>query len=266
MDALLMNVDSNRAKPEMRKTGHKRGRRTEIEHIDYAIIAQPHPPMYLVHKYWARKPHNVVSQYIQRYSRPGEIVLDPFGGSGVTAMEAIKADRKAISIDLNPMSAFLIGNTLSQVDSREIEEAFRQIGIKLKERINGLYETKCPKCGKTAIVLATIWDREKETPLELRCLCQACNKYAAAPKRKDTDLLHRIDELKPKWHPNNQLAYNGNKFMKREGKETVADLFTRRNLYTLSAILHEIEKIKSKKLREVFEFAFSCNRSHPGKQ
>jgi DNA modification methylase len=257
MDALLMNVDSDRAKPEMRNTGHKSGRRTEIEHIDYAIIAQPHPPMYLVHKYWARKPHNVVSQYIQRYSRPGEIVLDPFGGSGVTAMEAIKADRKAISIDLNPMSAFLIGNTLSQVDSREIEEEFRRIGIKLKERINGLYETKCPKCGKTAIVLATIWDREKETPLELRCLCQACNKYAAAPKRKDTDLLHRIDELKPEWYPNNQLAYNGNKFMKREGKETIADLFTRRNLYALSAVLHEIEKVKSKKLRGVFEFAFS---------
>ena len=82
--------------------------RPAIEHIDYAIVAQPHTPMYLVHKYWARKPHNVVSEYIRRYSMPGEIVLDPFGGSGVTAMEAIKADRKAISVDLNPMSAFLI--------------------------------------------------------------------------------------------------------------------------------------------------------------
>ena len=118
--------------------------------------------MYLIHKYWARKPHNVVSQYIQRYSRPGEIVLDPFGGSGVTAMEAIKAGRKAISVDLNPMSAFLIENTLSQVDSREIEEEFRKIESKLKGKINDLYETKCPKCGKTAMVLATIWDREAE--------------------------------------------------------------------------------------------------------
>jgi 16S rRNA G966 N2-methylase RsmD len=256
LDALV-NVDSDRMGAEMQETGRWKGGRTEVEHIDYAIIAQPHTPMYLIHKYWARKPHNVVSRYIQRYSRPGEIVLDPFGGSGVTAMEAIKAGRKAISMDLNPMSAFLIGNTLSQVDSREVEEEFRRIGIKLKERINGLYETKCPKCGKTAIVLATIWDREKETPLELRCLCRACNKYAAAPKRKDTDLLHRIDELKPEWYPNNQLAYNGNKFMKREGKETIADLFTRRNLYALSAIFNEIEKIEGKKVRGVFELAFT---------
>ena len=61
-------------------------KKSEIEHIDYAIIAQAHTPMYLIHKYWARKPHNVVSEYIQHYSREGEIVLDPFGGSGVTAM------------------------------------------------------------------------------------------------------------------------------------------------------------------------------------
>lgn len=241
----------------MRKTRRQMGEETEVEHIDHAIIAQPHTPMYLIHKYWARKPHNVVSQYIQRYSRPGEIVLDPFGGSGVTAMEAIKAGRKAISVDLNPMSAFLIDNTLSQVDSQEIEEEFRKIESKLKGKINDLYEAKCPKCGKTSLVLATIWNREQDTPLELRCLCRECNKYSAAPKRKDVDLLRRIEKLKPKWYPRNELAYNGDKFMKREGKETISDLFTRRNLYALSVIFNEIEKIENKKLRGVFEFAFT---------
>ena len=184
MDAPPVNVDSNRAKPKMRKTGHKRGRRTEIEHIDHAIIAQPHTPMYLVHKYWARKPHNVVSAYIQHYSMPGEIVLDPFGGSGVTAMEAIKAGRKAISVDLNPMSAFLIENTLSPVDSREIEDEFQKIESSLKDKIGKLYETKCPKCGQKATVLATIWEKSQKKPRELRCTCPACKKYATEPKRR----------------------------------------------------------------------------------
>ena len=95
-----------------------------MEHIDYAIVPQAHTPMYLMHKYWARKPHNVVSQYIQHYSTKDQVVLDPFGGSGVTAIEAIKAGRKAISIDLNPMSAFLIENTLSHVGPEEIEHEF----------------------------------------------------------------------------------------------------------------------------------------------
>jgi len=110
-----------------------------IQNIDYAIIAQAHTPMYLIHKYWARKPHNVVADYIKHYSKEGEIVLDPFGGSGVTAMEAIKAGRKAVSIDLNPMSAFLIENTLSQISPREIEAEFSKLEAKLKDHINDLY-------------------------------------------------------------------------------------------------------------------------------
>ncbi|MFB3896404.1 MAG: DNA methyltransferase, partial [bacterium] len=35
-----------------------------------------------MHKYWARKPHNVVSRYIEYYTNEGDTVLDPFMGSG----------------------------------------------------------------------------------------------------------------------------------------------------------------------------------------
>src|SRR4030042_316290 len=144
-----------------------------MEHINYAIMPKTHPSMYLMHKYWARKPHNVVSEYIRRYSKEGEIVLDPFGGSGVTAMEAIKAGRKAISIDLNPMSAFIIDNTLSKVSIQEIEEEFRKIETKLKDKINKLYETKCPKCGKKVIAICMHWDKNKPIQVMLECMQMA---------------------------------------------------------------------------------------------
>lgn len=36
------------------------------DHINYALVAKTHTPMYLMHKYWARKPHNVVSEYIKQ--------------------------------------------------------------------------------------------------------------------------------------------------------------------------------------------------------
>ncbi|MCJ7425197.1 site-specific DNA-methyltransferase [Candidatus Bathyarchaeota archaeon] len=78
----------------------------EFVHIDHAISPQAHTPMYLMHKYWARKPHNVVGEYIEHYSKKGEIVLDPFLGSGVTAIESLKRGRKAIAIDLDPLSTF----------------------------------------------------------------------------------------------------------------------------------------------------------------
>jgi hypothetical protein len=61
-----------------------------------------------VHGYFTRQTWNVVNTYIRNYSKPGDLVLDPFGGSGVTAVEALVSDRKAISIDINPLSVFIM--------------------------------------------------------------------------------------------------------------------------------------------------------------
>jgi hypothetical protein len=33
-----------------------------MKNIDYALVAKGHSPMYVMHKFWARKPHNVVSE------------------------------------------------------------------------------------------------------------------------------------------------------------------------------------------------------------
>ncbi len=43
---------------------------------------------YGVHPYFTRRPYNVVREYILHYSKEKDRVLDPFGGSGVTAIEA----------------------------------------------------------------------------------------------------------------------------------------------------------------------------------
>lgn len=45
---------------------------------------------------------DIVDRLINRYSSPGELVLDPFGGLGTVALEAIKAGRKGYTIELNP--------------------------------------------------------------------------------------------------------------------------------------------------------------------
>jgi DNA modification methylase len=65
---------------------------------------------YGVHPYFTRRPANVVREYIERYSRPGDVVLDPFGGTGVTAIEAFLLGRKAIQNDLNPFANFIAQN------------------------------------------------------------------------------------------------------------------------------------------------------------
>lgn len=45
---------------------------------------------------------DIVERIINRYSNPGDLVLDPFGGLGTVAMMALRMKRKGYTIELNP--------------------------------------------------------------------------------------------------------------------------------------------------------------------
>ena len=227
------------------------------EQINYALVAKTHTPMYLMHKYWARKPHNVVSEYIKHYSKEGDIVLDPFSGSGVTAIEAIKLGRKAIAIDLNPISAFMTRCTAMPIDIKKFEEAFKEIEKNVKNKINELYETKCEKCGGDALIICTHW--ENSTPIKIYYYCDICKKkFNKKPIEEDLKLIKKIGKTEiPYWYPQTKLYYDKNGFLKKERAESIIDLFTKRNLITLSILFAEINKIKEEKIKEIFYFAFT---------
>ena len=72
------------------------------EHLNRQIPPEPHTAMYVWHKYWSRKTWNVVGEFIKTYTRENDIVFDPFAGSGLTAIEAVRNGRRAIVCDLNP--------------------------------------------------------------------------------------------------------------------------------------------------------------------
>lgn len=80
-----------------------------------------------VHGYFTKQSWNVVSEYIKNYSKPGDTVLDPFGGSGVTAIESIMNNRKSISIDINPLAVFLVQSLIEPVDFTKFNEEFNKI-------------------------------------------------------------------------------------------------------------------------------------------
>jgi len=59
----------------------------------------------------------VVQVLIDLYSKPGEVVLDPFSGSGTIAFEVAAADRLAWANDLNPYAYVLTRAKLEMPDS-----------------------------------------------------------------------------------------------------------------------------------------------------
>jgi len=79
------------------------------------LVAEPHTPPYKIHKYFARRPWNVFSQLVNLYSKPMDIVLDPFMGGGVTILESLKSKRSVIGFDLNPLSKFIVGNMVKSL-------------------------------------------------------------------------------------------------------------------------------------------------------
>ena len=101
-----------------------------------------------VHPYFTKQPSNVVSEYIKHYTTKGETVLDPFCGTGVTAIEALTLGRKAIMIDLNPLACFITEQTVKQIDIRQLKAAFVHIsdtiGKTIKE-IDGAKEKDISK-------------------------------------------------------------------------------------------------------------------------
>jgi len=74
--------------------------------------------------YFTRQTWNVVQEYIRNYTQRGDLVLDPFGGSGVTFVESLMTERKAIHIDLNPLSTFMVESLIAPAKKNELWDSF----------------------------------------------------------------------------------------------------------------------------------------------
>jgi len=59
--------------------------------------------------HYATYPVELVTPCILAGSRPGQLVLDPFAGTGTTAEIALRLNRRALAIELNPRFGRLIG-------------------------------------------------------------------------------------------------------------------------------------------------------------
>jgi DNA modification methylase len=76
--------------------------------------------MHTMCSYHGMFPAKVAHYFIQRYSRPGDVVLDPFSGRGTTALQARVEGRRAICNDLNPLAYVL---SRAKVDPPSWDEA-----------------------------------------------------------------------------------------------------------------------------------------------
>lgn len=95
--------------------------------------------------YFTRQSWDILTQHIKNFTDIGDVVLDPFGGSGVTAIEAMMNGRLGIHTDLNPLSIFMVKALSAKVDLSELYD--------LSEAILSEFESVRPKNEKEAKAL-----------------------------------------------------------------------------------------------------------------
>ncbi|MCI5968285.1 DNA methyltransferase [Helicobacter sp.] len=92
--------------------------------------------------YFTRQSWDIVERNIKNFTDEGDVVLDPFGGSGVTAIEAMMNGRIGIHADLNPLSVFITKALSAQCDLDLLYDSAEEILEEL--------EAMRPKNGKEA--------------------------------------------------------------------------------------------------------------------
>jgi len=128
------------------------------EPIKHGFTAEKHTPLYTMHRYFARRPHNVFYELIQHYCDENSIVLDLFMGGGVTVIESLRAKRKVVGVDLNPLATFVTKMSVVDCDPTKITSYYEQVRHIVENKINSLYSSNCSKCDKENIIEWFGWD------------------------------------------------------------------------------------------------------------
>ena len=170
-------------------------------------------------RYWGRKDSNLVENYILSLSKDGDVLLDPFAGSGSIIAKGLELKRRGIYNDLNPVALIIAKANIKRKETK----------VKLSKRHTDLYKINYQ--GEKRDVSYYVWEGNKivKAKLYLGPLLDY--------QGKDVDV-----EI-PYPYPKDALYYpDGRPFEKRRTVDRVDGLFTRRNLLILSEILSELPK------------------------
>src|SRR3989344_6148377 len=239
-----------------------------------ALMAQTHPSEYLIHKYWARKPSNIIRGYIDSLFKKGDILVDPFCGSGVFLAEARKKDINAVGYDINPIAYLLSEVTSNPPAIEKFSTEARKI-IDIANSYKNLFtiegkdiryvvhevESKCTKCDKIGSI-------SKSEKIGTKYYCLHCKNRLSFnfEKFNGTKIIKIYDR--------DNIEYSDQKYLKEQEKildqihkpkfnkdlilnrrilafpgMKLSDLFTPRAFLIFSELFSEAHKIKDKSVQ-----------------
>jgi DNA modification methylase len=96
------------------------------------------------HRYPAKFIPQLVSRLIEKYTKEGDLVVDPFGGCGTTLVESKVMGRPSVGVDINPVAVLITKAKITPINPQKIEKAFAVLKDKLDKYSNDI-KIKAPE-------------------------------------------------------------------------------------------------------------------------
>ena len=201
-----ISYSGDKPNPELRNFIKQCGTAYDPETDDYRVSAFCQPitstkatAIYLVHSYHqGKKPHDAIRQYIRHYTEKGDLVFDPFSGSGGTSLAALLERRVAVATDRSPASTFITKNYCTTIEPSQLRSAFERIQQAVSKESQYLYGTVCDRCNGAATVNYTVYSQVFQCP---RCLkkvalfdCPTAQGHTVAGKPKSIHICPHCHE------------------------------------------------------------------------
>jgi DNA modification methylase len=114
-------------------------------------------PVYNAHSYLTKVPITAIEPFITAFTSPGDVVLDMYGGSGMTGVAAALHGRRAEIRDISALGRHIGSNYVNLVDAGRLKNWARKTVEASEARLGDLYAVRCKSCRQVATLSRTVW-------------------------------------------------------------------------------------------------------------
>jgi DNA modification methylase len=106
------------------------------------VYSEGRSDFYNLHYYPTKVPPEIIAGFIEHYTKPEDVVLDPFCGSGMTGVAAqMLGDRNVVLNDLSVAACHIARNYTNTVRPLDLNEEYERIRPQLRAEGSRLYTT-----------------------------------------------------------------------------------------------------------------------------
>lgn len=185
------------------------------------------------HRYWGKKPADYVDFLIRTVTDPGDLVVDPMSGAGLSGPAAVRHGRRFVGIDLNPVAAELGRLFLVPPPVEELTSAFQRLSETTRPRIEESYAL-----GSGEVASHYLWEQDSLRAVWSRPP-DSRSRVEHEPTHHDLALSATYRNYAPQ-HPKPLRLFANGRINAHEDL-ALNDLFTGRALRNIDLLLEDFE-------------------------